>query len=178
MNTVDNYRHEAAPDANPIAFLSLEMQGIIWEVIDIYGTTWEVIESKKRTSSVADARHLIAAFLAWHSTYSLVEIGEILGGRNHGTIIHSRRRIADLYDSDVRVKAFIDDLEKKHLGISDHESVNRYEAEMKTSSGFVLPGRARIRKNVKTCRRRDSDGRRILTASELREENRRMRNGK
>jgi hypothetical protein len=168
MKNVEHYRHNAAPQANPIANITLIMQGVIWEILDRYETTWNVILSRKRTARISDARHLIASFLAWHSNRSLVEIGHLLGGRDHGTIIHSRRKIFQLYEADLQVRNLVDDLEERHLGIADHSAIVRDRSELPTSSGFVLPG-CKIPSPIKP-RPRDSDGRRTMSSGQLRAE--------
>ena len=162
------------PHVNPIANFPLTLQGVIYEILDRYEVRWNVILSRKRTARVSDARHLIAAFLAWHSSLSLVEIGALLGGRDHGTIIHSRRKISDLYRDEIKVQLLIEDLEYRHLQIDDHSAIVRDRAVVKTSSGFVLPGSGTVPTERKP-RKRTADGRRVMTDAEIRRENHRLR---
>jgi hypothetical protein len=176
MKTVDDYRHDTAPIANPLAPLPLTIQGVIHEILDRYKVKWRDVVSRKRPQRLSDARHLIAAFLCWHTNLTLVEIGIFLGARDHGTIIHSRRKIADLWKSDLKVRNLIDDLEERHLDIEDHVAIIRDRSENVTSSGFNLPEVAfKAQTRPDFGRPRTADGRRVMTAQEIRQENARAR---
>ena len=144
---VDFYRHNVAPQSNPLAGLSLEIQGIVFEILDVYGVTWNQIVGRKRPANIADPRHLIMAFLSWHSQLSLVEVGLLLGGRDHGTIIHARRKIAKLIETEPKVANLVFDLEERHLQIEDPSKVNR-GSRPKPTGGFILPKKVRDRRNL------------------------------
>lgn len=142
---VDFYRHDAAPTSNPIDGLSIVLQGVIWEILDRYGFTWYDMTGRKRPQDLADCRSLIMAFLAWHSDLSLVEIGLLLGGRDHGTVIHSRRKMANLIEISPKIADFVFDLEERHLDIENPSAVERESRERR--EGFALPSTARATRN-------------------------------
>ncbi len=59
--------------------------------------------SKKRTRSIARPRQIAMALAKELTNHSLPEIGESFGGRDHTTVLHACRKIAELKESDSRV---------------------------------------------------------------------------
>lgn len=58
------------------------------------------IISKKRDMPISYARHLVVFFLREKTHLSLKRVGEILGGRDHTTAIHSMKTLKNLKWSD------------------------------------------------------------------------------
>jgi chromosomal replication initiator protein len=65
-----------------------------------YGLTKEEIISRSRKRECVESRHLIAYIIKRKTRFSLKNIGERLGGRDHTTIIHSVRTFEDLFETD------------------------------------------------------------------------------
>jgi chromosomal replication initiator protein len=64
----------------------------------------EVLESSSRRKPIAYARQ-VAMYLAREETdASLAEIGEVLGGRDHSTILYGVEKISELVESDDNVR--------------------------------------------------------------------------
>lgn len=84
------------------------------KVLDSYEFEWLEIIGRNRTQRLTDCRHLLMSFFSWHSGLSLIEIGEIFGGRDHGTVIHARKKIAKLVDTNPDVAEFIFALEEAY----------------------------------------------------------------
>jgi len=59
--------------------------------------------SKKRTRSIARPRQIAMALAKELTNHSLPEIGEAFGGRDHTTVLHACRKIAELKETDVRI---------------------------------------------------------------------------
>ena len=59
--------------------------------------------SKKRTRSIARPRQIAMALAKELTNHSLPEIGEAFGGRDHTTVLHACRKIAELKESDDRI---------------------------------------------------------------------------
>lgn len=59
--------------------------------------------SKKRTRSIARPRQIAMALAKELTSHSLPEIGEAFGGRDHTTVLHACRKIAELKESDARI---------------------------------------------------------------------------
>ncbi|NOZ54705.1 MAG: chromosomal replication initiator protein DnaA [Gammaproteobacteria bacterium] len=62
------------------------------------------ILSKKRNRSLARPRQLAMALAKELTNHSLPEIGDAFGGRDHTTVLHACRKIAELKISDIRIK--------------------------------------------------------------------------
>lgn len=59
--------------------------------------------SKKRTRSIARPRQIAMALAKELTNHSLPEIGEAFGGRDHTTVLHACRKIAELLETDSRI---------------------------------------------------------------------------
>jgi len=59
--------------------------------------------SKKRTRSIARPRQIAMALAKELTSHSLPEIGDAFGGRDHTTVLHACRKIAELKETDPRV---------------------------------------------------------------------------
>ncbi len=59
--------------------------------------------SKKRTRSIARPRQLAMALAKELTNHSLPEIGEAFGGRDHTTVLHACRKVAELLETDSRI---------------------------------------------------------------------------
>lgn len=59
--------------------------------------------SKKRTRSIARPRQVAMALAKELTHHSLPEIGDAFGGRDHTTVIHACRKIAELKETDSRI---------------------------------------------------------------------------
>ncbi len=58
-----------------------------------YGVSVEDIKSKKKTGTITNARQVAAHIIKNLTTLTLEEIGSILGGRNHSTMIYSLEKV-------------------------------------------------------------------------------------
>ena len=68
--------------------------------------------SKRRSRSVARPRQLAMALSKDLTNHSLPEIGDAFGGRDHTTVIHGCRKIAELKASDSRIREDYANLER------------------------------------------------------------------
>ena len=59
--------------------------------------------SKRRSRSVARPRQLAMALAKELTNHSLPEIGDAFGGRDHTTVIHACRKIAELKETEQRI---------------------------------------------------------------------------
>ena len=60
--------------------------------------------SKKRSRSIARPRQMAMALCKELTNHSLPEIGDAFGGRDHTTVIHACRKIAELKDEELMIK--------------------------------------------------------------------------
>ena len=68
------------------------------------------IISKKKTKDIAEARHMAIYLITDILSIPLVTIGQIFGGRDHTTIIHSRDFIAEKLKTDTYVAMQLKDI--------------------------------------------------------------------
>jgi chromosomal replication initiator protein len=69
-------------------------------VADYYKLKVSDMFSKKRTRSVARPRQMAMALSKELTSYSLPDIGDAYGGRDHTTVLHACRKIAELRTTD------------------------------------------------------------------------------
>lgn len=60
--------------------------------------------SKSRARQVARPRQVAMALSKELTNHSLPEIGDAFGGRDHTTVLHAKRKVAELLDTDTRTK--------------------------------------------------------------------------
>ncbi len=70
------------------------------------------MQSKERTRSIARPRQMAMALTKELTAHSLPEIGEAFGGRDHTTVIHACRKIAELLQTDNQAREDYTNLQK------------------------------------------------------------------
>lgn len=86
---------------------NLAIPDIIAAAAEFYGVRPEDIAGRDRSREVSNARQVVMYLAREESGASLSEIGEVLGGRNHSTVLYSCERVADLMATDSQVKRHI-----------------------------------------------------------------------
>lgn len=71
------------------------------------------IKGKKRTREVVQARQIAMYLCKLHTSMPLKTIGEIMGGKNHATVLHSVKTVNALLETDKTFKANLDQIDKK-----------------------------------------------------------------
>lgn len=72
---------------------------IIKFVCELYGTNYELLKGKSRKREIVEARHVAMYLLTRYTPMSLKRIGMHFGNRDHSTVIHARRTVRDLSDT-------------------------------------------------------------------------------
>ena len=73
-------------------------------VADYYGLQIKDLLSKRRTRSLARPRQVAMALSKELTEHSLPEIGDAFGGRDHTTVLHACRKIAELREADADIR--------------------------------------------------------------------------
>lgn len=75
------------------------------------------LESKSRKRDIVQARQ-VAMYFAKSLTknYSLQHIGSHIAGRDHSTVLHSCKAVANLMDTDRKFRTMVDEIKGKILG--------------------------------------------------------------
>lgn len=83
------------------------------KVIDLLCRTHDVTRkqffSRSRERFIIDARYIATLLIYAGTNYSLAKIGQIIGGKDHATILHAVKKMVDLYQVDAIYRAYIDE---------------------------------------------------------------------
>jgi chromosomal replication initiator protein len=96
---------ESLRDLLAVQARQISIENIQKTVADYYKIKMIELLSKKRNRFLARARQMAMALAKELSNHSLPEIGEAFGGRDHTTVLHACRKIKELCESDVALKA-------------------------------------------------------------------------
>jgi chromosomal replication initiator protein len=83
---------------------TLAPQGIVEAVAKAYDLPMERILGRDRSREVALPRQIAMYLLRKETDISLPQIGEVLGGRDHTTVMYGYDKIADLLERDERLR--------------------------------------------------------------------------
>jgi chromosomal replication initiator protein len=87
---------------------------IISQVADAFGVSEEDIFGRSRSHDIALPRQIAMFLLREETNYSLPQIGETLGGRDHTTVMYGCDKVADLLERDETLRRQILQI-KEHL---------------------------------------------------------------
>lgn len=79
-------------------------------VAEYYGIKVQDLSSRKRPENIANARQIAMQITRNLTDYSLVQIGQYFGGKDHTTVMHAIKKVDQLIKSDDKFKATIDEL--------------------------------------------------------------------
>jgi hypothetical protein len=83
------------------------------KVIDLLCRTHDVTRkqffSRSRERFIIDARYIATLLIYAGTNNSLAKIGQIIGGKDHATILHAVKKMVDLYKVDAIYRAYIDE---------------------------------------------------------------------
>lgn len=100
-------------DLTPIAVRS--------RVAERFGVKPEGLSSKRRTKDLTVPRQVAMYLIKELLDTPLVQIGEVFGGRDHSTVIHSIRKVEDQIDKD---EEFRDEVSKLRRELSGHSTAS------------------------------------------------------
>lgn len=79
----------------------LQDASLLFEIVEeVTGVTQEEIKSKVRKRHITDARMMMAESLRRNSKYKLREIGLVISGLDHSTVIHYKRQVVEICEQD------------------------------------------------------------------------------
>ena len=91
---------------------NMSMDNIIRVVAEHFGLTPNDLKGKKRSHNIVNARQ-IAMFISRKNTdYSMTEIGQDFGGRDHTTVMHSIKKIEENLITDPGLETMINNLNR------------------------------------------------------------------
>jgi chromosomal replication initiator protein len=92
---------------------------VVRVVAEVYGLTIERILGRDRSREVAFPRQIAMYLMREESNISLPQIGEVVGGRDHTTVIYACEKVADMIESDDRFRKQVVDLRERLYGQSN-----------------------------------------------------------
>ncbi len=85
-------------------------------VCDMMGVSPESFSSNRRTREIAQARQIAMYLSKKHTKAPLTAIGSAIGGKNHATVLHSCKQVANLMETDRAFRLQIEEIERKIAG--------------------------------------------------------------
>lgn len=82
---------------------------------DFFDTTYEAVAVVTRKREIVYVRQMMMFFLAKYTCLTLESIGDMFGGKDHTTVIHSVDTIKDLSDAYPAVKDQVDRITQQIL---------------------------------------------------------------
>ena len=107
-----DFAREALKDLLALQDKMVSIENIQKTVAEYYKMRVSDLLSKRRNRSVARPRQIAMALSKELTSHSLPEIGEAFGGRDHTTVIHACRKIAELRREEDRINEDYVNLER------------------------------------------------------------------
>ncbi len=98
-----DFAREALRDLLALQDKLVTIDNIQKTVAEYYKIRVADLLSKRRSRSVARPRQLAMALCKELTSHSLPEIGDAFGGRDHTTVLHACRKIAELKETEMRI---------------------------------------------------------------------------
>lgn len=93
--------------------LSESPERFIDRIIQLIGVSKKGIMSGRRHRELSDARFIIVSILSKKYPHmSTSKIGQLIGGRDHSTVIHARNKVINLLAVDKNFKKTHEEIEK------------------------------------------------------------------
>ncbi len=86
---------------------------ILNAVCNHYDIVFDVLVKKSRKMKIVEPRYVAMYLLSYYTSLSLKQIGELLGGFDHTTVIHARTQINDLLCTDEALATRIMEIKSK-----------------------------------------------------------------
>jgi chromosomal replication initiator protein len=86
---------------------------IVRQVADTFGVTVDRMLGRERTKEIALPRQIAMYLLREESNFSLPQIGETLGGRDHTTVLYGCSKITEMMETDDRLRRQVIDIKEK-----------------------------------------------------------------
>ncbi len=75
----------------PIVFTGTKFQRIVRRAVKVFGVSVSLIKSQRRSRQIVLARQFIMYWAVRTTSLSLPQIGKLMGGRDHTTVLHGKK---------------------------------------------------------------------------------------
>lgn len=82
-------------------------------ICEYFNMEVSVLQSRTRKREIVQARQIAMYFAKSKTKASLASIGAQIGGKDHATVLHACKTVANLVETDKRFKTYIDEIEKR-----------------------------------------------------------------
>jgi len=106
------FAKKALHDLLSIQEKQITIENIQKTVAEYFKIRVSELNSKKRSRSIARPRQIAMTLAKELTNHSLPEIGEYFGGRDHTTVLHGCKKVAELIREDSRVKEDFNNLKR------------------------------------------------------------------
>jgi chromosomal replication initiator protein len=79
-------------------------EAILQQVVGSFGVDMKSINSKSRKREIVWARQAAMSLCKKYTTQSVSRIGQVVGNRDHATVLHALKNVEDLLDSDAEFR--------------------------------------------------------------------------
>jgi len=107
--------YEALKDLGETERTDLTPEKIINTVCDFFKVTKEDIVGKKRNREIVEPRQMCVYLIDEMLNIPLQAVGDLLGGRDHTTIMHARDKIGNQMKTNQHMKTLINDIKSRLL---------------------------------------------------------------
>ena len=107
--------YEALKDLGETERTDLTPEKIINTVCDFFKVTKEDIVGKKRNREIVEPRQMCVYLIDEMLNIPLQAVGDLLGGRDHTTIMHARDKISNQMKSNQHIRTLINDIKSRLL---------------------------------------------------------------
>ena len=96
---------------------------ILRQVADFYSVDLKLLQGRSRSRNIVVPRHVAMYLLREETDSSLVDIGQLLGGRDHTTVMYGYEKVEKEIETDQRLRQEIMTIrEKLYQGTRDNPS--------------------------------------------------------
>jgi len=90
-----------------------EPERVIEIVAEFFGLTKDDLLNERRTREIVRARQVAMYFLRHYLNLPLKQIGNIMGGRDHSTVIHGIEKVENILEKDEGIRENVVEIERK-----------------------------------------------------------------
>ncbi len=96
----------------------VQPEEVVRKVADAFGVGFERMLGRDRSREVALPRQIAMYLLRQEAKFSLPQIGDTLGGRDHTTVMYGCEKVADLLEQDDRLRRRVIEIKEQLYGAS------------------------------------------------------------
>lgn len=111
-NTMTPLIYAGLSPLSRFGFLNRAKAPIMYIVSEVLGVSLDEITSKSRRFDIVMARCMICYFTRKHTKMTLSEIGSMLGGRDHTTVIYHLDQFPHRYEYEDRFRRYAGEVER------------------------------------------------------------------